>query len=193
MSPSLGPINQNILATSDFFLVPMNPDYFSVMAIDSLSSVLPKWTAWAEKAASLPVLTGASYPFPKIKPKFLGTVVQKYRPRGGGDPAAAFQGWITQIESGVKNKLAPSLKSAGLMLPQARYESANMGAAYCLLQMADFNGLIAQSQKHQVPVFKLNDKQLAQTGIVLERTKTSMHKFRDLYDAAADRVISLTA
>ena len=34
MSPSLGPINQNIICTSDYFLVPMAPDYFSVMAIE---------------------------------------------------------------------------------------------------------------------------------------------------------------
>ena len=36
MSPSLGAINQNLLTTSDFFLVPMHPDYFSMMAIESL-------------------------------------------------------------------------------------------------------------------------------------------------------------
>lgn len=43
MSPSLGPINQNLLMTSEYFLVPMAPDYFSVMATDSLANVLPKW------------------------------------------------------------------------------------------------------------------------------------------------------
>ena len=43
MSPSLGPVNQNILMTSDFFLVPMMPDYFSVMATESLAAILPKW------------------------------------------------------------------------------------------------------------------------------------------------------
>ena len=42
MSPSLGPINQNLLMISDFFLVPMAPDYFSVMATDSLTSIIPK-------------------------------------------------------------------------------------------------------------------------------------------------------
>lgn len=41
MSPSLGPINQNLLMTSDYFLVPMTPDYFSVMATDSLAAVIP--------------------------------------------------------------------------------------------------------------------------------------------------------
>ena len=29
MSPSLGPLNQNILMTSNYFIVPMHPDYFS--------------------------------------------------------------------------------------------------------------------------------------------------------------------
>lgn len=42
MSPSLGAVNQNLLATSDLFIVPMHPDYFSTMAIKSLTGVLPK-------------------------------------------------------------------------------------------------------------------------------------------------------
>jgi cellulose biosynthesis protein BcsQ len=51
MSPSLGAMNQNFLMSSDYFLVPTAPDYFSVMAIDSLTSILPKWIEWAKKAA----------------------------------------------------------------------------------------------------------------------------------------------
>lgn len=56
MSPSLSSINQNILLTSDFFIVSTSLDYFSVMAIESLATVLPRWHDWAEKASSLPVL-----------------------------------------------------------------------------------------------------------------------------------------
>ena len=62
----------------------MTPDYFSVMATDSLSSILPKWRSWAKKAQQQPVLQNASYPFPTVTPKFLGTIVQKYRARSGG-------------------------------------------------------------------------------------------------------------
>jgi len=50
MNPSLSSINQNLLMTSDFFIVPSSPDYFSVMAIESLSTVLPRWHAWSERA-----------------------------------------------------------------------------------------------------------------------------------------------
>jgi cellulose biosynthesis protein BcsQ len=38
MSPSLGPINQNLLMTSDHFIVPLHPDYFSAMALSSLTT-----------------------------------------------------------------------------------------------------------------------------------------------------------
>jgi cellulose biosynthesis protein BcsQ len=50
MSPSLGAVNQNLLSTSDYFLIPMHPDYFSMMAINSLATVFPKWRAWAKAA-----------------------------------------------------------------------------------------------------------------------------------------------
>ena len=42
MSPSLGAINQNLFTISDFFILPTSPDFFSVMAIHSMASVLPK-------------------------------------------------------------------------------------------------------------------------------------------------------
>jgi cellulose biosynthesis protein BcsQ len=93
MSPGLGAINQNLLTTSDFFLVPSSPDFFSMMAIDSLSRVLPRWQQWATRAAELDLLRTAVYPFPDPHTKLLGTIVQKYRPRGGA-PAQAFQRWI---------------------------------------------------------------------------------------------------
>lgn len=42
MSPSVGAIDQNLPNTCDLFMVPMHPDYFSTMAVRSLTSVLPK-------------------------------------------------------------------------------------------------------------------------------------------------------
>lgn len=192
MSPSLGPINQNLLMTSDFFLVPMAPDYFSVMATESLASILPKWRAWAKQAQGVAVLQKATYPFPTVNPKFLGTVIQKYRLREGQTPSAAFQKWIDEIEIGVQEKLLPALKAADMLMTDAAYQSIDVLPGKPLLQMSDFNGLIALSQKHKVPVFALSDVQLEQSGIVLERTKKSMYQFLDLFSNAADRIVALT-
>lgn len=78
-----------------------------------------------------------------------------------------------------------------MMAPEA-YASIGVEPGEPLLQMSDFNGLIALSQKHKVPVYALSDEQLEQTGIVLERTKKSMEKFGALFSEAADRIIALT-
>lgn len=193
MSPSLGSINQNLLMTSDYFLIPMAPDYFSVMAIDSLAAILPKWMEWARRAQNMPALKKATYPLPDVTPKFLGTIVQKYRLREGNLPSVAFQKWIDSIEKGFLTNLAPKLEELGMLLPKTAYESIGLPFGKPLLQMSDFNGLIALSQKHQAPIFKLSDQQLEQSGIVLERTKISMERFRELFSEGADRVITLTS
>lgn len=75
-----------------------------------------------------------------------------------------------------------------MMLPLAVYESAGFAPNKPLLQMPDFNSLIARSQENQVPIYELTDKQLQQEGIVLERTKKSMREFRKLFTSAAAKV-----
>lgn len=190
MSPSLGPINQNLLMISDFFLVPMAPDYFSVMATDSLASIIPKWKSWADQAKINSVLKNATYPFPAKAPKFIGTIVQKYRLREGKTPSSAFQKWIREIQNGVKNKLIPVLRNNDMLLPDVNYTNASITLGEPVIQMSDFNSLIALSQKHKAPVFSLTDAQLESTGIVLERTKKSMNNFFDLYSDGADKIIN---
>ena len=211
MSPSLGPINRNLLMTSDYFIVPMFPDSFSAMATESLASILPKWSAWAKQGKALPVLREAIYPFPDKHPKFLGTIIQNCRVRQG-IPSAAFRQWIDEIREGIRTKLIPVLSENDMLLPYELYEKENQNAlnpaefssylfpdmAYDsaisrpLLQLPDFNSLIARSQEHKAPVFDLTDEQLEQGGVVLENTKTSMEQFRKLFAEGAKRIIALT-
>ena len=131
LNPSLSSLNQNLLMTSQYFIVPTTPDYFSVMAIDSLANVLPRWLEWSHRASSLSILRNAVYPFLENTPKFLGTVVQNYRPRGGA-PARGFQIWIDKINEAVADKLVPRFNEVKMMLPCESY--LGQGAAqYCLV------------------------------------------------------------
>ena len=190
MNPSLGPINQNLMMTSDYFIIPMMPDYFSVMATDSLASVLPKWSAWAKQAQNSDVLRNATYPFPEKTPKFLGTIVQNYRQRKGG-PSTAFQKWINDIAQAVKTKLIPALKKHDMLLPCDIYETAGHQIDQPIVQMPDFNSLIALSQKHKAPVFELTDEQLEQKGVVLDNTKASMRQFENLFAEGTELILKL--
>ena len=192
MSPSLGAINQNLLMTSDFFIVPTTADFFSVMAIDSLAKVLPKWYAWAKTASSLPVLKEASYPFPDIKLCFLGTIIQNYRIIRGKE-TAAFEKWIQKIEEDVSSKFVAVLNKSNMMLPHQIYTEQGMNHSYCLTKISNFNSLIALSQEHQTPVYDLTPQQLRQTGIVLQSNQKKQAEFRQMFSELADKIIGLTS
>ena len=140
MSPSLGSINQNLLMISDFFLVPTTADFFSVMAIDSLSKVLPRWYAWAKSASSLQTLKEANYPFPDVTLRFLGTIVQNYRIIRGKE-TAAFQTWIEKIEKAVSEKLIPTLSRSNMMLPSQIYKEQGIQDNLSLAKISNFNRL----------------------------------------------------
>ncbi|WP_421416068.1 ParA family protein [Serratia plymuthica] len=190
MSPSLGPLNQNLLTTSDYFIVPLHPDYFSSMALRSLSRTLPRWKQWADMAFKMDVLQQANYPFPEPKTKFIGSIVQKYRPRNG-KASGAFQKWINELQSTLKDVLVPQLEKSQLL--DSDFESrTGMKPWVPIMEVSDFNSLIAQSQEHQVPVFSLTPQQVQQQGAVWDQTEASMTVFSQAFDSCAELVIALT-
>ena len=194
MSQSLGSLNQNVLASSDGFLVPTSPDYFSLMAIDSLSTVLPRWAEWARRAHASEALRTAAYPFREFRLKFLGTIVQKFRPRLGG-ATVGFQKWINNVNAAVKDKLFPQLEAHHLTLLDQYYRDAGNSPvdSYCLAQIPDFNTLAATSQSHKTPVFALTDAMFGHVGTVLEQDRAKRDQFHGLFSQLADRVIALAS
>jgi len=191
MSPSLGPLNQNLLTTSDYFIVPLHPDYFSSMALNSLASVLPRWKNWAHTAYEIEALTKADYPFPKPHSTFIGSAIQKYRPRLGR-ASKAFQRWIDQLTLGLKDTLIPALEKAAMVEPRKFEERLGIEPWVPLLEVADFNSLIALSQEFQVPVYALTAEQTGQAGAVWDQTQASMKLFGDAFSACAEKIFKLT-
>ena len=189
MSPSIGTLNQNIWFHSDYFIVPTSPDYFCLMAINSLGEVLPLWD---QVARSIRVQQQtATYHIPEQSPKFIGMLSQRYRPRSGR-PAAFFQRWIDQITVRVRTFLVPELAKFGGAVSEAEFRAAvTAHEPYELAQIADFNSLIAQSQEHATPVFALSDAQLESSGIVLESMRSNRDTFRQTFEQLADSTILL--
>ncbi len=124
-------------------------------------------------------------------PKFLGTVIQKYRVRDE-KPSRGFQEWIVQINRIVSSSLFPALKEKKMTLSQEKYTNVLGNSSYELAHFSDFNTLVALSQTHQTPIFALSEEQMAQTGVVLENFKKSRDKFREVFSGLADSIINLT-
>lgn len=75
-----------------------------------------------------------------------------------------------------------------MLLPKEKYLSEN----YCLVQIPDFQSLNAAYQSYGIPVFALSDSQLGYGGTVLEQYQRTRERFREIYSAFADTIISMT-
>lgn len=191
LNPSLGAINQNLVMTSDYFLIPTSADFFSVMALESMATVLPQWYHLSKKAMSMEMLTeDATYPLPKIIPKFLGVLIQKYALDNVEPykPVKRFQVWIDKINDCVVKKLVPALATSEMMLNEKRYQNN-----YSLAGIPDYTNLGALHQNHRVPIFTLNENQINNTGNALANAKARCKKFEIIYSELADQIIELTS
>lgn len=184
MSPSVGALNQCILMGSDYFIVPTSPDYYCNQAVSSLARVIPRWNKSVNMFRNRALL----YPFPEDGPKFCGIISQRYRPRSG-NPAQSFQRWIDVIKQTVLKELVPILTSNGMTISVQDFNASfPSDSPFNLVNISDFNSLIAQSQKHNVPVFALSDAQIEQAGIILETMKESRESFKKLFYSLAKSI-----
>jgi len=192
MSPSVSATNANLLMLSDYFIIPCSPDYFCNMAISSLTEVLPNWFATYNTIKTHSAFNDAVYKFPETTPKFIGTIQQRYRPRNG-EPARSFQTWIDVINQNVISRLVPALRANDMIINEEIFRNiAIPEEPYNLTNIADFNSLIAQSQVHNTPVFRLTDDQIGQVGQVLDNMIISRNNFNDTFTNFANAVVTLT-
>ena len=199
MSPSLGALNQNLVTISDLLLVPTSPDFFSIMALQSLSRVLPRWLRWAVAASANEVLSEASYPYPVPRLKLAGIIIQRYRlyrsptaSKPYGTPTGPFRAWIKKVADASEDQFVPALQAAGLTFEPSVYEAAGLPKALVAAQVQEFNSLLPKSQEFHVPVFDLTDEQLGQVGIVLQGSLKQIASVRLIFEQLADRVITLS-
>lgn len=188
MSPNISAANANILMESDFFILPCAPDYFCYMAIESLTKVFPRWDGVYNKLKEHEVFKNADYKMNEGKPRFIGTIQQRYRPRNGS-PSKAFSEWISEINSLVECKLAPVLQKCNMIV---NYNPSNYDESYNLINIADFNSLIAQSQSNNTPVFLLTQEQVQKNGKVWENMEMNIEEFNNTFDCLAERVVDAT-
>jgi chromosome partitioning protein len=188
LNPSLSAINQNIFVLSDFFIIPTNPDPFSIMAINTLTSILPRWVDWVQRMR--PVLAEAAYPLPSTTPKLMGLLIQRFNIRKG-KAAKPYRENIQEIKQTVVDVLVPALAAKGMMLPPQAYAAANMPGDFCLAEVPDFQGLLPKSNDAGVPVFSITDAEIGENGSVLEGLKEKRKMFDQLFVDISEKVIHI--
>ncbi len=198
LSPNVGGLNEVILMSSDYFIVPTSPDFFCWQAVGSLAKNIRKWHNELKAFKELNGFNQSSYAI-KNKPQFLGTIQQRYRPRKG-QPAKSFEKWIERIRNEVITNFVPVLKTIDCAIDDtaiyAALKSTNSDLEpFDLAHIADFNSLIAISQELRVPVFSLTKEQIknsGQFGHALNTMDESKENFDQEFQSLAERIIQLT-
>lgn len=197
LSPNVGGLNEVILMSSDYFIVPTSPDYFCLQAIGSLEKNIIKWHREIKRFREDNNFDNRAYPIGN-SPRFLGAVQQRYRPRNE-KPATSFQMWIDKIRDAINSNLVPSLERLGCVVPRSEVDRALNGQykSYDLAHVPDFNSLIAISQQLSKPIFALTDDEIATIGKVFGHAEITMttnrDKFNETFKELGQRIVALTS
>ena len=190
MNPSLSETNKNLLTISDYFIVPTAPDFFSQMALSTLSSTVPKWKKWSLTARAF--FRDSIYPFPEKDPKFLGIVMQNFTIRKGC-PTQAFQSKIDSVVEKVQNTVIPAFESQNLVLDGEK-RAIQERVKYCLAYISNFQSLAPKMQEDDgpsTPVFAIDERYLG-SGKVLENYLEKRRTFYNVFSDMVDKIVNLT-
>jgi len=147
------------------------------------------------KASDQEALRDAAYPWPNKTPLYLGSIVQNYRirSRDGKEaaPTRAYQRWFDALLEVKKDVLIPALSAAGLLMEPDRYSAVGAGLSEFMVEVPDFNSLIAISQSLSKPVFELTREDIKNSGSVAQNQVESAEGFFEIYENAANKVVQV--
>lgn len=190
LNPSLSAINQNLFLSAHAFVIPTNPDPFSIMAINTLKSTLPRWAEW--KRTAIPLFAESAYPLLEGVPKFSGMLIQRFNIRNGR-AAKPYRDNIDEIKQVMSTDFYSSIKSAGMAFTPEEYGADFIADHYCLSEIPDFQGLLPKAHQSGVPVFDLTDADIGESGPVLTGMLLKRKLFEERFSAITDKLVSLLA
>jgi chromosome partitioning protein len=96
LGPNLGAINRAALIASDFVVVPLGPDLFSLQGLRNLGPVLRSWRdGWKERVEKNPL---EEFPLPSGAMMPIGYIVMQHSVRRDR-PVVSYDKWIARIPS----------------------------------------------------------------------------------------------
>jgi cellulose biosynthesis protein BcsQ len=142
--PNIGPLNRVLLLDSDFFIVPVACDLFSIRALSTLGQTLKKWIIEASTIASL-APDGA--PLLRGKPRFLGYIPQRFKVYGQTMAHESAQ-YLRQIKRKMFENVAAVLRQIDTHLAPDPTVDPVIG------QVKDFATLVQSAQREGVPLWE---------------------------------------
>jgi chromosome partitioning protein len=181
LGPNVGPLNRAVILGSDYLLVPIASDLFSLRALPSVGQSVRTWIReWQTALGQSPDLP---FPVQHGKPRLLGYVSQQFNIYRG-EATQAFSNWIAQI---------PDQFEKGLVEPLREYSDGDGGtladpadsAGMKVGDLKNFHSLVPEAQNVRRAIFELTQNEVI--GNQLTRARDSEKEFRKLARAIIKR------
>ncbi|MGD9420080.1 MAG: ParA family protein [Verrucomicrobiota bacterium JB025] len=150
IGPNLGAINRSVLIATDYVVIPLGADLFSLQGLKNLGPTLRSWKSlWKKRIDNwndspdanghpdLRLPDGGMHP--------IGYLCQQYGVRLDR-PVKAYDKWVKRI---------PSVYRAAVLNENPPSQVPATGDPHCLATIKHYRSLIPMAQEHRKPIFKL--------------------------------------
>jgi cellulose biosynthesis protein BcsQ len=177
MGPNLGGINRTLLISSDYIVVPLAPDLFSLLGLQNLGKTLSRWRVdWQDALNRSRGHSDLDFMLPTGNMEPLGYVVVQHAERRNR-PVRAYAHWIDQI---------PKIYRTSV-LNQEYLNGDIVNDLHRLGLVRHYHSLIAMAQEARKPIFALKPADGA-IGGHSALVKTAYTNFKEIALAIVERI-----
>ncbi len=142
--PNIGPLNRVLLFDSDFFIVPVACDLFSVRALSTLGQTVKRWVIDAGTVASIAPDDATLL---QSEPRFLGYIPQRFKMYGQKMTREA-SSYLRRIRNRMHDDIASVLRTINEDLAPARSTDPVVG------RVKDFTSIVQRAQHEGVAIWE---------------------------------------
>ncbi len=149
IGPNLGTINRSVLIATDYVVIPMGADLFSLQGLRNLGPTLRKWkNEWRKRLANWGESTEASswgnFQLPQGEMQPIGYLCQQHSVRLDR-PVKAYDKWVKRIPEVYQRSV----------LDEDPNVNGRLEENHCLATVKHYRSLIPMAQEHRKPIFNL--------------------------------------
>lgn len=152
IGPNLGAINRSVLIATDYVVIPLGADLFSLQGLKNLGPTLKNWRKewkkrWDEWQENAKTEEDKTLQLPNGKMQPIGYLCQQYGVRLNR-PVLAYEKWINRIPSEYRQAVAATQS-------QKRKPPKVNNDHFCLGNIKHYRSLVPMAQEARKPIFKL--------------------------------------
>jgi len=150
IGPNLGAINRSVLVSTDYVIIPLGADLFSLQGLKNLGPTLRSWkNLWQKRQenwnSSAEKSNFPKFKLPQGKIQTIGYLCQQHGVRLDR-PVKAYDKWVQRIPDVYRESVLSEIPSGKI-----RQEED----PYCLATIKHYRSLIPMAQEHRKAIFNL--------------------------------------